>query len=872
MRNRLVYRNNFYMSLLHSSCRVAFSALLHDLGKFHERTGQPVNGDLAALTTLYKYSHAAHTGGMWDVVEKFAPDLLRGDVSPFSGRTSGVDITDSMANAAAAHHKPGTLLQWIIATADRAASGFERKKFDEYNADAEGETPQHKNRFQARMMSLFEQIRTNPQAPAGQFAYAYPLRALGPEAIFPDKRAAVEPDGDKSAQTEYAALWEQFMQALASIPQSHRNNWPLWLDHFDSAWLAYTQAIPSATNRGVVPDVSLYDHSKAVAALAAALWRWHEETGNTGADALAKLSNPERPDWDEQKLLLIQGDFFGIQNFIFAQGAQTQKHAHKLLRGRSFQVALLAEMAALKLLETLQLPSTSQIINAAGKFLIVAPNTQSAREAVETCRHSFDQWCLQHTYGEIGVGIAQTAASCNDLVSKQFKALTQRLFTELDIAKHRRFDLCDNTAAVREISFTDGPCGYHGRYPADRAAKGEKPASCALSRDQIAIGEALTKHARLLVLNTADSFKNPLDLDYFGYRLVFVNEADASGHHGKLAEQGELVRAWDFDLPEADGSCFHGYARRFVNSYVPIFDNFDQQLSDKYGRWEDEAEFDREHPIKTLHHIACENRRLQENGKWLGEIALVTLKGDIDNLGALFQNGLEEPTFASWAALSRQVNAFFALWLPWYCAHGENGRFRNTYTVFAGGDDFFLIGPWESTLELASAMRKAFTRYVVRDDITFSLGAAMTQPKVPARQLAIAAEAGLHAAKRHDDDAKNAVSLWDVTVNWTEWRTLMEERRDALAQLISEAGNLSTGFIYNLLLLSDQAERDRPETANRRPEDALWRSRLAYRCARLPKHQQATGKALARECGEALKQYRGAYRLPVSVLLYRQRQ
>jgi CRISPR-associated protein Csm1 len=32
------------------------------------------------------------------------------------------------------------------------------------------------------------------------------------------------------------------------------------------------------------------------------------------------------------------------------------------------------------------------------------------------------------------------------------------------------------------------------------------------------------------------------------------------------------------------------------------------------------------------------------------------------------------------------------------------------------------------------------------------------------------------------------------------------------------------------------------------------------------------GKELARECGEALKKYRGAYRLPVSVLLYQKRQ
>lgn len=62
----------------------------------------------------------------------------------------------------------------------------------------------------------------------------------------------------------------------------------------------------------------------------------------------------------------------------------------------------------------------------------------------------------------------------------------------------------------------------------------------------------------------------------------------------------------------------------------------------------------------------------------------------------------------------------------------------------------------------------------------------MTQPKIPARQLAVAAESGLNAAKQHY--GKNAVSLWGVTVGWAEWRTLMKERRDALERLISEAG------------------------------------------------------------------------------------
>lgn len=861
------------MSLLQPSCRVAFAALLHDLGKFHERTGQPVAGNLDALETLYRYSHAAHTADTWDKIEEFAPDLLRGDVAPFTGRADvagheEADITDSMANAAAAHHAPKTLLQWIIATADRAASGFERKKFDEYNNDAEGQTPTHKNRFQARLVTLFGQVTTTTQAAGGKHDHAYPLQALSPQAIFPQRREQLEPKTDQVAKAEYVAVWQQFMTALAAIPRSHRQNWPLWLDHLDSAWLTYTQAIPSATNRGVIPDVSLYDHSKAVAALATALWRWHEETGQTDASALAQLAAPERPDWNEQKLLLIQGDFFGIQDFIFAQGAQTQRHAHKLLRGRSFQVALLAELAALKLLETLQLPSTSQIINAAGKFLIVAPNTPATQQAVTTCRQDFDAWCLQHTYGEIGVGLAATSASCNDLVGGQFKTLIDQLFVELDTAKHRRFDLCGAAPTVMKTAFPLGACAYHGRMPADQAGDETRAASSSLSRDQIAIGERLTKQARLLVLNSGEGFSatQALELDYFGYRIAFVPDEDVSGKYGELAKTGKLVRAWDFDLPAADGSVFQGYARRFVNSYVPLFDEVDQHLSDKYGRWESEADFDRQHPIKTLHHIACENRRLPADGKqWVGEIALVTLKGDIDNLGALFQNGLKDSTFARWASLSRQVNAFFALWLPWYCAHAEHGRYRNTYTVFAGGDDFFLIGPWESTLELAGALRREFARYVAREDISFSLGAVMSQPKIPARQLAVAAERGLAAAKSLS--GKNAVSLWGSSISWSDWKNLMGTRREALERLMEEAGGLSTGFVYSLLQLAEQAENEQ-----HRPENALWRSRLAYRCARLPKHQQAVARAIATECGEALKKYRGAYRLPVSVLLYRQRQ
>ena len=64
---------------------------------------------------------------------------------------------------AAMIHDPQTLLQWIIATADRAASGFEREEFEKYNSN--NGNPKEiaetgKNFLQARMLTLFKQIST----------------------------------------------------------------------------------------------------------------------------------------------------------------------------------------------------------------------------------------------------------------------------------------------------------------------------------------------------------------------------------------------------------------------------------------------------------------------------------------------------------------------------------------------------------------------------------------------------------------------------------------------------------------------------------------------------------------------------------------
>lgn len=892
------------MNLLYASSRVAFAAMIHDLGKLAQRADLPFTKEQKEThLQLYcphhpegnwwSHHHAAYTSLAFDVIEKNAPELIRGEMTPFASRDSeNRDITDSLVNAAAMHHNPQTLLQWIIATADRVASGFEREEFEKYNSNngnPEEIAETGKNFLQARMLTLFEQIRLNDNdktpLTAGTMKWCYSLKPLSPKNIFPCERQEYEPRNNDNAKKQYAELWEAFKEGLEKIPPSHRQSWPLWLDHFDTAWLTYTHAVPSATAFGVKPDVSLYDHSKATAALAVALWRYHQRHPQEEREAIRKIADRTASgDWGTQKYLLIQGDFFGIQDFIFAEGSETNRQAAKLLRGRSFYVSLLMEIAALKILETLELPSTSQIINAAGKFLIVADNSDETRTRLEKIRQELDQWFLENTFGIAGIGLAWQAASCNDFLKGDdkhgqggFKQLIDRLFAQLDTIKLQRFSLCEKDSPVLPLETFDKPCKWHGHMPGDRQDK-DGSSSCAISRDQIMIGERLVSSSRILILQAGDTLREDnlaiCELPVFGYRVAFTQGEEQSGKFAELIKNGTLRRCWDFSLPQDMTSVlWHGYARRNINGYIPRFDADDLKTTDKYTETEEAGDNNIvTDAVKTFNHIACEDRRYNKE-QWEGQIALTTLKGDVDNLGTIFQKGLHNParqqysSFAKMAALSRQMNSFFAVWLPAKCA--TDATCRNTYTVFAGGDDFFMIGPWYSAQKLATEIVLKFQEYTTKNpDIHLSVGMTMSKPGYPVHSLAEAAEDALTEAKRHP--GKNAVHLFRQTVSWKDWERLADAEQ-RIAELQQDY-KLSTGYLYSLFFLIDKA------TMKSSPEASLWRSQLAYHTARtLESIQDEAARrqaytTIVTDVGQkGIATFGGAYRIPLFNHFYRQR-
>ncbi|QLB13184.1 CRISPR-associated protein Cas10/Csm1 (subtype III-A) [Bisgaardia hudsonensis] len=699
---------------------------------------------------------------------------------------------------------------------------------------------QHNNHSSSELFSLFENIHLKQTPSVTKPSYFYPINQTTPTAIFPINNQNID------IKEEKLKLWEAFLEGLKDIPTSHRSNLLVWLDHFDTALQCFTSQLPSE----FAEDISLYDHYKTITAIAIA------------------LAYPN----EKKEILLIQGDFFGIQNFIFSGGSQTNKNSAKLLRGRSFQVSLFTELAALKLLEACNLPSTSQIMNAAGKFLIIAPNNDFIHSQLTSVQKELNQWFITNTYGLAGIDIA-TQVVQNDQLSNgnKFNQLLNTLYEKLEETKLQRLYLTENEQTVLNVDYSKGICELNHYFPSVKNNRSS------ISNDQIKIGELLVKNDYIIVSDyDSEIYKNnqtqSLEMNIFGFGISFSekdkDKKESASNFGKVTEYQQIHRFWDISIPQnLNKPNWNGYAKRYINAYIPKFKENGITDDNKYKNIEEENKNYNENQIKTFDYLACEDRKPDNNQNYIGQIALMTLKGDIDNLGTIFQKGLMKNNLAKTTALSRQMNFFFSLWLPAYCA--EN--FPNTYTVFAGGDDFFLIGPWYSIQKLATDMQKEFTRYVAHNtDIHFSIGMVMTKVGIPIPRLGQQAEDALEKAKKVE--GKNAVTIYQQSIKWADWHKLNELELEI--NRLANDYNISTSYLYSLIRLSKQAEN-----TNNNIENTMWRSRFYYRTARyvldkLPKEKKDLALTqIIKSFGDlGIEKYKGKFTIPLFNYFYQKRE
>lgn len=109
--------------------KIAIAAFMHDIGKFADEDVFNIsdqflidNADLYQphYKGNYTHRHSVYTAAFIDHIEKLLP-------RKFNKPNWGME--DPFINLAAGHHNPQTLMQWVIAMADRISSGLGQRQF-----------------------------------------------------------------------------------------------------------------------------------------------------------------------------------------------------------------------------------------------------------------------------------------------------------------------------------------------------------------------------------------------------------------------------------------------------------------------------------------------------------------------------------------------------------------------------------------------------------------------------------------------------------------------------------------------------------------------------------------------------------------------
>lgn len=778
---------------------VALGGLLHDVGKLYQRAVGSIDmmpkqvRERASIVLPVWQGRSSHWHALW--TDAFFSELV--DQNPFP---AGLDRR-WVRDCAVFHHRPlgnddpnaafGSVTA-LVAEGDRIASAMERKPKDlEQDAEPSG-LGRHAYR-RTLLSSLFSGVRIHDSPPPENLRQ--PLRSLGPGALAPAAGSAE----DLGAPQAYAALWRSFTKGYQDLARRAGDDATAFQEGMLSLSETFMWAAPSSTIDD--PDVGLHDHARGVAAAAACLYAHHAHAG-TLADAAAI------GDRTALKLRFIAGDLSGIQTALFRLASEGASGLARVLRGRSLRFQLIAEAAARLCLASFGLPPVCVLQNAGGRFLIIAPLTDDARQQadLDQTRSDIDRWMRNQYQGDLALNIAMTGAIApRDMIeASRLGAVHDAIAVAVEETKQRPLRGAREAVFSGQWKAEMGVCATCGARPAMRVGDDARP-RCPACDAETRLGRLYPRACAVVIDRSIGSVSDDRIFD-FGLDLP----AAASVRSG--------LRGWRFrGVAAADGLPL---ADRFAGAHVPIHDaatlaNPNLRQARVNSGDEESAEAGDALTFAELAALSV------ENGK--GRPMLAALKADVDRLGQIFSRGLgTRRSLARTATLSRMMDAFFTGFLP----HQLETRFPHIYTVYAGGDDLLLLGPWRDVLRLASALREDFRAFVGGSaHVTLSAGIALFAPKTPVSLAAQEAETRLEKAKADGRDQIHLVL--DPGAPALEWAQYAEAiaAADKLHALANEQGSgVSAALLYKMLELDDR----RMKCEGGDPSAADWMAKLGY--------------------------------------------
>jgi CRISPR-associated protein Csm1 len=788
---------------------VYLAALLHDIGKFLQRADD--NG-LASSNLLtekvknlesiycpsvngrYSHKHAVYTAQFITNGEAIFKEFF------------GARYPEFFA-AAVAHHnpQPGDLLQLIVQKADHYASGLDRTQ--EKNMQDAVEEKQWSDSKHRRLYSIFEGLLREDV----NHQYRMPVMPLSLHADFFPKMK----DGLPSApEVDYTIAWSDFANEFENLqPDSFR----AFADTLLALLEKYTANIPSSTVH--LPDVSLYDHLRSTAALALCLYDYTVEREH---QSVLKIESKEQP------LLLVGADISGIQAFIYdIAGSEAAKN----LKGRSFYLQLLVDSVLQKILSELELYKANIVYASGGGFYLLVPNTSVIKAKLATLKIQIADKLFSTHQTSLSLAIGYIPISQEQIFKQEINEVWKQLAQELNKDKrqkfkdriqnnykfffeaseeggiHKRDFITNEEFTTAELETRIGDSRHKGEYYLDEEQQKRVKYT---TYQQVLLGKVL-KSADYMVLSEGKPIPH-WEIEAFepcglGNYYYFLNDDMLRSYRGKLRGSADTVQI--FALNELNFFKSHlGGDKKTYGFYLYGGNDFPAH---KNGN------------PKTFDELAGDEHT---SLKRLG-----ILRMDVDNLGQIFIQGFgdKKRTFSRYSALSRNLDYFFKGYLN--IIWESNPVFKeNTYILYAGGDDLFIVGKWNVLADFAQAIYKEFKAWTCHNpQMGLSGGMAIVGGKFPIAKGAALSQDEEKNAKSHlyQNTEKNAFSMMGHAMNWDMEYPLVLELKNRLLEQVETNKELPKALLSKISAFAEQAR-----TQKAKGQNESWRWLIAYDFAR----------------------------------------
>ena len=779
--------------------KVTLAALLHDVGKFAQR----------AVPVAVR---PRHTDAGADLASRYVPEPFRAGLYPISAHHDPLDQMDRMTK--------------VVALADRLAAA-EREEERET-------TPR-------RLRSVFDFVQLKPKE--GGLPLATPDEQ-GREHYFPLKHLELKEKGDlfpeegkgEVSEAAYDALWQSFVREVEDLAALPGEDLSQYIETLYYLLQKYTWCVPLAYY-GAETDISLFDHSRVTAAMAACLW-----ADDVSEDRLDRFLNGDDEARQANRFLLLGGDVSGVQDFIYTI---TSRGAARGLRGRSVYLQLLTEAIARWLMRELELPLLNLLYIGGGNFYALLP--LKAKDKLSQLQSEVSRRLLAIHGGDLYLALADIPVSAEDFSSGHWGRRWHDVDKTLNKVKQRRFsELGDELhAAVFEPQGEGGEPQFCQVCQSDEGDTEEHDdvRLCRMCHSLERLGRQIAD-ADWLVWGE----KEPADVA--GKRSWTWREALAA--FGSLLEPKGKVK--DANLPadvqrvaayrikdtgfliEPEDKLSRAYGFRFLAQAVPRIGR---------DRERDDDTVARKGHIATFTDLA----EASDGIKRLG-----ILRMDADNLRLVFSEGLgKRASISRVATLSLLIQRFFEGWLGRICDEwplSEDGDGK-LYLTYAGGDDLFLVGAWDAMPEVAWHIQRDFNAFVGGNrNVTISAGISLVTKKFPIYRAAELAYVALDGqAKRTvrlrngQEAAKDAISFLGKPLGWEDFE-LTRQMKGLLKGLLEPAdgsGRVSRALLTRLKQIHDLYVRNERAQAERLLKEIVtledfqrdiqydrWRWRLAY--------------------------------------------